>query len=222
MTTPDLAVRTFLLGDPTGADDAARLTRALHDGGVLGTLGGATRALNSTAAAALGDELAGATGALLDLDLGAMLLAGWRRQRALADAARRSAEPPGSTEKVYLLAHEVSSVQHPAVDLVVDGVRVHRFRFEVEVGFDVRAATLVVTGGRLAGVEAGDVGVTATLRSQDLDRTLLSRSGRLRIGHTLPLRYGVPLLTDQHPPPAGERPPARPAPPGGRPAGTAA
>ena len=106
------------------------------------------------------------TGALLEIDLGALLVLGWRRYREVVAAAWRTASPPGSTEKVYLLAHEVTSVQHPVVDLVVDGVRVHRFRFEVAVGFAVRAVTLVVSAGRLAGVEAGDATVTATLRSR--------------------------------------------------------
>jgi hypothetical protein len=195
-TTPDLAVRTFLLGDTAGGDDMTRLSRALTEGGVLGTAGDAARALNSAAAAGLARDLAGVTGALLEIDLGALLVLGWRRYREVVAAAWRTASPPGSTEKVYLLAHEVTSVQHPVVDLVVDGVRVHRFRFEVAVGFAVRAVTLVVSAGRLAGVEAGDATVTATLRSQDLGQTLLTRTGRVQLGRTLPLPHGVSLLPE--------------------------
>ena len=57
-------------------------------------------------------EAAGADG-VLALDLGDLVIAGWRKQGQLAAAAERTAANPGTSELVELATHRVSSVHHP-------------------------------------------------------------------------------------------------------------
>ena len=54
---------------------------------------------------------------LVDLDLGDLLVAGWRRHSRLVEAARRTLAAPGTEEVALLAPDRVTSVHHPHVDL---------------------------------------------------------------------------------------------------------
>ena len=64
--------------------------------------------LSEAALKQIGDSLADATYGLLDIDLGALLVAGVRRHSALIAAARATSADPGATEVVQLATHRVS------------------------------------------------------------------------------------------------------------------
>ena len=73
--------------------------------------------------------------ALLDLDLGDLVIAGWRKQGQLAAAAERTAANPGSSEVVELATHRVSSVHHPFVELLVNDAHVATVTFDLDIEF---------------------------------------------------------------------------------------
>ncbi|MBD3927470.1 hypothetical protein IEZ26_22800 [Nocardioides cavernae] len=104
---------------------------------------------------------------LVDLDLGDLLVAGWRRHSRLVEAARRTAAAPGTEEVALLATHRVTSVHHPHVDLYVDDTFINSFEFLLEVHFDVVGAAAVVRAGELVALHGGECTVTARLLLED-------------------------------------------------------
>ena len=105
MTSPTpqsgLAARTFLVGEgPT--DDLGQLQRLLSDHNVLKQCGGDLSRLTRQGRAAAEEQLASATAGLLELDLGDLLLYGWRTRERIVRAARLTRQTPGRREIVQL------------------------------------------------------------------------------------------------------------------------
>lgn len=80
---------------------------------------------------------------------------------------------------MVLATHRVVSTHHPSVEVLIDGVKVHSFIFELKVIFNLDGVTAVVRQGNLVALRAGQRVVTATLT---LQTTLeLSRKGQLNL-----------------------------------------
>ena len=152
-----LTVRSLLFDE--AADGADLPARAIDEDTMATALPQLSRAGRSAAGAELTDMAKG----LLELDLGGLALAGWRKHRDLLAAATRTVEHPGSTELVELTTHRITSVHRPSVDLLVDGVRVAVVRLELEVELLVRALVATVRLGHLIGLRSGSFDVTVTL-----------------------------------------------------------
>ncbi len=199
-----ISVRTFLFGDRTGSTDLTRLRKTLATAGVAGAVGQAAGPLNRAARAALGEQLAEALAPLTEIDLGDVVVLGWRRHRDVEAAARRSLHGPPET--LYLMSHRIVSTHQPQVDLLVDGVRVHTFTFSVVVTADLNGAGLHVQGGRLVDVRAGAASIVAELGLELVPRPLLRRERSVDLGLILRLGDRIPLVAD----------PGRPESPGRR------
>ena len=190
-----LAVRTFLLGNGT-EDDCAVLRHALSDHDVLSQCGGELARLVPEARQAANDTLASVTAGLLDIDLGDVLIYGWRTHDRLVKAARQTIRVPGRQEVVQLGSHQVTWTKNPTIDLLVDGVRVHTFRFQLTIVFEVDVASAVVQEGKLTALKAGDGSVTGTLTLEMPrgDIQLLEQKRRINLHLIVHLRSGIPLL----------------------------
>jgi len=190
-----LTVRTFLLGGDTD-DDLAVLRQALSEHDVISQCGGELARLTQAASQAANDSLASVTAGLLDLDLGDVLIYGWRTHERLVNAARVTVRAPGREEVVQLGSHKVAWAKHPTVDLLVDGVRVHTFRFKLTITFEVDVAAAVVREGKLVALKAGDGLVTGalTLDMPGGDIQLLRRERKINLHLIVHLGSGIPLL----------------------------
>lgn len=161
-----MTARVFLFGDEPLADTVDALSRELERHGAAWSALHGVRRLSAGLTGAVDREVAVVADGLLDLDLGDALIGGWRRYAALTDAARRTAAAPGSHEVVRLATHRVASTYRPRVDLLVDGVTVHDFVFELSVVFDVTGLAAVVRDGQLCTLLGGECLVSATLELQ--------------------------------------------------------
>jgi hypothetical protein len=108
-------------------------------------------------------ELLAGLEAVLDIDLGGLLVAGWRQHSALRRAARATLDAPGSTELVALVTHRIASTHRPQVDLLVNDVLVAAVEFELEVVADIDCLLATVRAGRLVQLHTGRCRVQATL-----------------------------------------------------------
>jgi hypothetical protein len=194
-TQTGLTVRTFLLGDDT-EDDLAVLRQALSDHGVISQCGGELARLTQEAREAANDSLASVTAGLLDLDLGDVLIYGWRTHERLVNAAKLTVRVPGREEVVQLGSHQVAWTKHPTIDLLVDGVRVHTFRFKLTITFEVDVAAAVVREGKLVALKAGDGSVIGalTLEMPGEDTQLLRQERKINFHLIVHLGSGIPLL----------------------------
>jgi hypothetical protein len=117
MTTAQAFTVSALFGEDQDTEQA--LAQALHDYGVLGPKSTTLDLVSEAGREAAADQVAVVAHGLLDLDLGELMVAGWRRQGQLAAAAERTAANPGSSEVVELATHRISSAHHPSVELLV-------------------------------------------------------------------------------------------------------
>jgi hypothetical protein len=209
MTTGQpFSVSAFLFGEDQDTEQI--LAQTLHDHGVLGSLGNALELVSDAGREAAADQVAVVANGLLDLDLGDLVVAGWRKQGQLAAAAERTAANPGSAEVVELATHRVSSAHHPFVELLVNDVHVATVSFDLEVEFIVKALVATVRDGHLVSLHSGTCDVVATLAAEGFQ--LASR----RAHFELPLVVRWPLLLrlggGSDPLPYGAKSPPTPTP----------
>jgi hypothetical protein len=214
----DLTARNLLLGSGL-QDGTAALRQALSEHNVLDAVGGKLSRLTGDGREAAHDALASAAADLLDLDLGDVLIYAWRTQERLADAAGKTLRAPGRREVVQLASHQVTSTHKPAVDLMVDGVRVHTFHFQLDLVLTIDVAAVIVQDGRLVAVKAGDGSVsgTLTLKMPGGDATLLHRERRINLHLTIRVGNGIPLLAPDEKPATATGVPTAGRDPGGWP-----
>ena len=194
MTTdePDrpLTAADLLFG--SSADAPKALTSHIMSAGQMKSLGQALSHLPRVTREAAAREAAAAAAGLLKMDLIEMLVAGWREHREIIAAARRTLATPASKELVGLGAHRITTVQQPAVSILLDGRRVHTLQLGVSIIFDVTAMVAGVSVGRLNGLHSGrcDVGVALTIH----DVEVLTKRAHLELPGVKALRSGVRLL----------------------------
>ncbi len=149
-----------------GVDDGA-LSQSLEHSGVLTNLIGGIGRLSGAGSSAVGDEVAGAVGELLDVDLGKVLVDGWRTGTQLRDAARETVAAPGTSAVVELARHRVNAAYRPHVDLLVDGRPIGSLKLELSLVFDVHSMQATVRAGRLVGLRCGRCDLTAAVDRED-------------------------------------------------------
>jgi hypothetical protein len=190
-----LTVRTFLLGDGP-EDDETRIRQLLSEHDVVAGAGGDLARLTEQGREAAEEQLASVAAGLLDLDVGDLLIYGWRTSERVLEAARQTRQEPGRREVVQLGTQRVTSEHHPTVELLVDGVKVHTFRFQLTVTFDIEVAALVIQNGRLTALKAGDsvVSGTLTLEMPGGDADLVKQRRKLSLHLLVRLGAGIPLV----------------------------
>ncbi|HEX6076569.1 MAG TPA: hypothetical protein VFZ32_15050 [Micromonosporaceae bacterium] len=185
-----LTAQGFLAG--SGADTAQALSHVLGEYGVARTALRGVRHLTASAVRAVEDELGRVADSLLDLDLGDVLLSGWRKYSALTESAHRTLMAPGSEEVLVLATHRVASTYRPHVDVFVQGKKVNSFEFQLAVVFDLAGVCAVVRRGHLVALRGGECLVTARLALEGA--RLWGRRDRVDLAWMMPLRPAVPLV----------------------------
>jgi len=187
---PPLTAADLLFGSAQDAPKA--LTSHIMSAGQTKSMGRALTRLPRVTREAAAAQVAAAAVGLLRMDLVEMLVAGWREHREIIAAARRTLATPASQELVGLGAHRITTVQQPAVGILLDGRRVHTLQLGVSIIFDVTAMVAGVSVGRLSAVHSGrcDVGVALTIH----DVEVLTKRAHLELPGLKALRSGVRLL----------------------------
>jgi hypothetical protein len=198
-------------------DTGAALTEALDDHGVLRSGDVVARLATRMARAAAEDQVGVVADGLLNLDLGDLVAAGWRKQERLAAAARRTAANPGSAERIELATHRISSIHRPSVELLLNDTHVTEVNFELDVKFVIKGLEVTVREGRVVSLHAGECDVSATLAAEGIRLASRQRT------YELPLVVRWPLLLHAGgvatPPPYGAESPPAPTQPARGPSG---
>jgi hypothetical protein len=206
IATQPFTVSAFLFGQ--GQDPEQALAQALHEHGVLGSMSTTLQLVSEAGRQAAADQVAVVAHGLLDLELGDLVVAGWRKQGQLAAAAERTAANPGTSEVVELATHRVSSAHHPSVEVLVNDAHLATVTFDLEVELVVKALVVTVRDGHVVSLHSGACDVAATLAAEGIQ--LASR----RAHFELPLVVRWPLLLrlggDSDPLPYGAKSPPTP------------
>jgi hypothetical protein len=99
---------------------------------------------------------------------------------------------PGSKELVGLAPHRITTVQQPAVGILVDGHRVHTLQLGLSIFFEVTGLVAGIYAGRLAGIHAGrgDLGLALTVHELEV----VTKRSHLELPGVKSLRRGFRLL----------------------------
>jgi hypothetical protein len=138
-------------------------------------------------------EVARAISGLLSIDVVDVVLGGWRRQRDLQDAARRTLDDPGDHELVRLGAHCIEMRERPTVDVIVDGIPATTLDLDISITALVDTLVARVESGQLTAIESGKVTVTGKVKVRQI--TIAQSTCVLDAAIDIPLRTGIPLLT---------------------------
>jgi hypothetical protein len=192
MTTPGpdgvITAADLLFGSTENAHEA--MTRHVMSAGR--TMARAFERLPRVTREAAVHEAAVAAVGLLKMDLMEVLVSGWREHRDIFSAARRTLDMPGSKELVGLAPHRITTVQQPAVGILVDGHRVHTLQLGLSIFFEVTGLVAGIHGGRLAAVHAGrgDIGLALTIHELEV----LTKRSHLELPGVKSLQRGFRLL----------------------------
>jgi hypothetical protein len=163
------------------------LARTLDDEGALGSLDTALRQVSQAGRRAAGSQVASVAHGLLDLDLGDMVVAGWRKEGELAAAAERTAANPDRPEVVELASQRIRSRHRPYVDVLINDVHMATISIELDIEFLVRTLVVTVRDGHVVSLHSGSCEATGTLAAEGIQ--VASR----RISFELPLVIRWPL-----------------------------
>lgn len=191
-TNEPMTARSFLFTDVQDAGMSDGLGPLLHEQATVGSALRILRHLSGSVAATVDHEVGAVVERMLELDLGDVLVSGWRKHADLVEAARRTLALAGSEEVVVLGSHRVTSTYRPRVDLYVDELRVSSLEFELRIAFRLTGVAAVVRAGDLVSLRGGDCTVDVTL---ELEGAVLAHRRRgLDLGVALPLAHPVALV----------------------------
>lgn len=191
--TEPLAVPQMLFGD-AGDGTVAELTRRLDSGDLPAYLDRKLHGLSGAGLGAVQEEVAAVAHGLLTLDLGDLLVMGWRKHQALRAAAERTRQAEGAApgEVVDLATHVVGATHTTEVDVLLDDVRVATLEFVLAAEFRVQGLAALVSRGMLVGLRGGRC--TASVALTAAGEPLASRQAQFTPGLVVHLRTGIPLL----------------------------
>jgi hypothetical protein len=187
-----VTARAFLFDDGSSLDTADAIGRAINKHGVARASFRGIRRLTGSALETVDREIGTVTDGLLDMDLGDILVSGWRKYATLTQSARRTLAAPVSEEVVVLAIHRITCAYHPRVDLLVDGTRLNSFEFELTIVFEVTGLSAVVRSGDLVALRGGETQVTGTLSLEGAK--LAERRQKLDLGLVIRITRPIPLV----------------------------
>ncbi|HLA98039.1 MAG TPA: hypothetical protein VJL34_06265 [Anaerolineales bacterium] len=91
----------------------------------------------------------------LDIDIGDILVWGWRKQREIVQY-RGKENPPGGAHNVPLLEHTLVSKHSPTLQPVVNSVRLAKLKFDILLKLKMNSAVLIIRDGKIMAVQTGN------------------------------------------------------------------
>jgi hypothetical protein len=190
-TERPLTAADLLFGSSQDAEQA--LTREIMSASRTQNLGHALKHLPRVTREAAAREATSAAAGLMKVNLIDVLAAGWREHREVIAAARRTLATPGSKELVGVAPHRITTLQQPAVSVLIDGRRVHTLQLGLSIVFEVTGLVAGVSHGRLAGIHAGRCEVGVALTVHDIE-VLTKRAHHLELPGVMAMKTGFRLL----------------------------
>jgi hypothetical protein len=170
---------------------AANVGASLREAAMRGDLGAGLRRLARPALEFAVMQIGSAAEQLTGIELGGILIDGWRSHRDVVAAADRTLRSPGASETVGLTAHQVSAAHAPMIDVLVDEQLAATIRLAIGVELAVANLMATIHGGRLVAVRVGDTQAAATLSAHGIE--LARGSAGLDLSRAFSLGPGIPI-----------------------------
>jgi hypothetical protein len=186
--TMPLSARLFLFGP----DSLSQLEHELTQTGALEAADDRFGAIGGVVWAGARREITRMANDFLDLDLGSVAVAGYRKHRELMEAGRRTA---GTTASVVvpLGTRNIVLTQRPQIDVLVGDTAVNAIKFELKVEIAVTGVAGTVRDGALVVLAGGRCEVAASFSAAGV--RIAQRTAELDPQWTIPLGSGIRLST---------------------------
>ncbi len=143
---------------------------------------------------AIGGALNRAVMTALDIALDDILGQAWSGWQEIREYADPEQTPPDDINVVPVSNHTIESVHEPSVDVVVRGVKVHSFTFNVAARIDVQGVNLVVQRGMIQEIRLASLKIGGSIKLRD--RTLLEKDvAKVEIPGVMRLENPIPILS---------------------------
>lgn len=143
-------------------------------------------------------ELASAVDGLFEVDLGRVMVEGWRRYDRLHRAALRT--QGGGVEQVELFEHEITRTCRPRLDVTVDGNHVGELTLELGITALLQPLIATVRDGMLVALGPGDCIVTVSIDAPEAG-PIMQRKHTFHVATMVYLGRPIPLIAQPAPPP---------------------
>lgn len=192
MSAGPLTLKTFFCADP-----AAPIAESCDMNAVRKAVEHAGSGLPPLTRKTLMKSVAGALDQFFQIGLDDILESAWDRVEAVRDIKAASRTDPDRLIPFPLLDHKISSSQQPHIDLLVGGLNLGRLPFRTAVSLKLRGVHIVMGGGRIHHITAGQCGGEATFTLGGvtlIERTTphLALPGRLSFGRATTAHGGRP------------------------------
>lgn len=106
---------------------------------------------------------------LLRLDLGVILVGGWKKMAELRRYTDREKYRPDETMIVELTRHTVTSTHKPILDIVADGLKIDAVPFDLELTITLDGALLEIRDGKILAVTPGSCKIGGELKCEGVE-----------------------------------------------------
>ena len=139
---------------------------------------------------------------LLRLDLGVILVGGWKKMAELRRYTDRGKYGPDETVLVEITRHTVTSKHKPSLDIVVNGEKIDTVAFELKLTITIDGAVLTIRDGKILAVSPGACKVGGELKCEGY--TILKRdSAPVRVPGTWTFKEPIEIPPPRNPAPKG-------------------
>lgn len=106
---------------------------------------------------------------LLRLDLGVILVGGWKKIAELRRYTDRDKYRPDETVIVELTRHAITSKHNPILDIVADGVKIDAVLFNLTLTITLDGALLEIRDGKILAVTPGSCKIGGELKCEGFE-----------------------------------------------------
>lgn len=106
---------------------------------------------------------------LLRLDLGVILVGGWKKIAELRRYTDRDKYRPDETVIVELTRHTITSKHNPILDIVADGVKIDAVLFNLTLTITLDGALLEIRDGKILAVTPGSCKIGGELKCEGFE-----------------------------------------------------
>ncbi len=146
---------------------------------------------------------------LLDVEMPALLVRGWKKTNEIRAYADPEKHPFGETHLVPLVEHKLKSSHKPALKPTLNEVELVELEFAVDLGLEIKGAALRIRDGLIRGLETGECRGAGSIKLEDVP-LIEKKTRRFDLPGTVDFGEGVeipfrkkdqPSDSDSGPPP---------------------
>lgn len=129
----------------------------------------------------------------LDIEIGDILVWGWRKQREIA-AYRNKENPPGVFYEVPLVEHTLTSKHSPGLKPVIDGITLPKvnLKFDIIMKLKIDGVILFIRDGKIMRASAGTCTGKGSIEYSGVT-ILEKKTGPFTLPGSLSFRQGIPI-----------------------------